>query len=1284
MNDMDSPTFPRRAWILIVWLLAWCLIGVARGQELPPPLLLYPEGTTATGQGIAAQLNLAPLRDVLPGARVDFRAPDGRTYALVFDSLRTSKSGNVLWVGHLRDYGTDYRAMITWGAAGGFGAIATPDGRFRLETANGTTRLLAPATGGQEAPMGDDPPIPPPRPHAAAPQGITAAADQALGLTQIDLMVVYTSGLAATLGRDGVRTRIEHLVALANQAYVDSQVNIQLRLVYSGEVAYSDQASLDTALTDLTYGNGPFAGVSSLRSQYGADLVALLQQYDASGSASCGLGWLNGGNSSSLDASYGFGVAANGSDIRGSNSFCGDYTLAHELGHTMGSAHDRGHTSGAGAYPYSYGYGVSGAFGTIMSYYHPTVGKFSNPAISCASGLACGVSEIDPANGANNALSLNNTRGTVAGFLPASGLDTTPDGFAFTALEGVEPGATLYSESFVVSGLTVSGVNGLPTAVGASAPISITGGEYSIEGGAYTASPSTVTNGQRVQVRLTAATGAYAPASAMLTVGTLSTAFRVVSRPQSSSIVPAVAAAFSHGLALRADGVVYSWGTNSKGQLGNGGTASNPVPSALSALSNVTALAAMGDYSVALKSDGSVWTWGDNTFQQLRVGSASFVATPTQISGLTGIRQVSSGMYSSVALDGSGRVWEWGFVSAPRQVAGISTAVAVAAGLSHRMALLANGSVVAWGDNSLGQIGVTGTSWAFSPVTVPGLSGVRAIAAGDDFNLALLNDGTVRAWGANEAGQLGDGSTTQRHTPQPVNGLSNVSSIAAGGSFGLARRSDGKLLAWGANSAGQLGDGTETDRLIPVQLSLSNVAAIAAGPYHSQAMLLDGSVWSWGNNYYGQLGNGIANGPNVDTPARIGGSEWIIGATDMQPAGMSFGTASAPAGTWGQSAAVVVSGINVSSPVSILGGEYSLDGGAFTSAAGSLVSGQSLILRVLVPASGSSTATVTVGGLQAMFTVTAATPSISISPASLAFGSLSQGSTSSRVVTLSNTGALVVNISTILASGDYGQSHNCGSTLAPAANCTITVTFTPTATGSRTGTLSITDNAAGSPHGVSLAGTGLAPPEAVTASLVAGWNLLGNGTTSTIDVAATFGDPARVLTIWKWQPAGGGNWAYYAPGQTNGGADFAATKGYGLLTAIAPGEGFWVNAKLAFTVPLGGTTRFSLVSLQDSGSTPLPSGWSLIAVGDGTSPRAFANGIASSAPANGNPAATSILSLWAWHPGDAANAAGWLFYTPDQDNSGTLATYIAGKGYLHFDTLGKTLDATTGFWVRKP
>jgi len=103
-------------------------------------------------------------------------------------------------------------------------------------------------------------------------------------------------------------------------------------------------------------------------------------------------------------------------------------------------------------------------------------------------------------------------------------------------------------------------------------------------------------------------------------------------------------------------------------------------------------------------------------------------------------------------------------------------------------------------------------------------------------------------------------------------------------------------------------------------------------------------------------------------------------------------------------------------------------------------------------------------------------PAVGLSPSSLSFGNQAVGTTSTvQFVTLTNTGN-----ATLTFSGSFGISGNfafaglgtCGSSVAAGASCTISVKFTPTATGTRTGTVTLNDNAPNSPQSISLSGSG--------------------------------------------------------------------------------------------------------------------------------------------------------------------------------------------------------------------
>lgn len=100
-------------------------------------------------------------------------------------------------------------------------------------------------------------------------------------------------------------------------------------------------------------------------------------------------------------------------------------------------------------------------------------------------------------------------------------------------------------------------------------------------------------------------------------------------------------------------------------------------------------------------------------------------------------------------------------------------------------------------------------------------------------------------------------------------------------------------------------------------------------------------------------------------------------------------------------------------------------------------------------------------------------------------------------VKLTNNGDAALDISSITSSGDFAVTSNCSAVVAPGGSCNLSITFAPTDYGTRTGTVTVTDNAWGSPHLISLTGGGIT---SVTVSLSPSTLAFGNqpaGTTST-------------------------------------------------------------------------------------------------------------------------------------------------------------------------------------------
>ena len=342
-----------------------------------------------------------------------------------------------------------------------------------------------------------------------------------------------------------------------------------------------------------------------------------------------------------------------------------------------------------------------------------------------------------------------------------------------------------------------------------------------------------------------------------------------------------ISAGDSHTLAVDSSGLVYAWGGNEFGQLGDSTTVLRTKPVAVKGLVGTVNQVAAGDvHSVALLADGTVKTWGFNGYGQL--GDNSTLLSLTPVSATT----------TSVSTD----------VPPVTTTVPLSGVIAISAGLNHSLALKSNGSVLSWGQNASGQLGINSIVDARQATAISTLAGrsITAITSGHNHNLALRSDGAVYAWGVNESGQLGDGKTKNLLIPTQIAALSNMVALAAGARHSLALRNDGTVWAWGANNAGQLGDATTTARLAPVQVSgLSGVLAIAANGEHSLALRNDGTVWAWGNNGVGQLGDGTTS--NRSTPRLVGklvGAVAISAGTSHSAALLSSGEALTWGGNW--------------------------------------------------------------------------------------------------------------------------------------------------------------------------------------------------------------------------------------------------------------------------------------------------------------------------------------------------------------------------------------------------
>ncbi len=257
-------------------------------------------------------------------------------------------------------------------------------------------------------------------------------------LSTIDLLVVYTAeARLAAGGATQIRNLIDLAVAEANQSFINSGISAAFRVVHAAEAAPSaSQAASSTYLNTISRDTG----IAALRDRYGADMVSAWVSGPAANGGTVGIGWVMSTPSVSFARSA-FSVVE-------MNFAAGpSYSFTHELGHNLGSLHDRANSGGTGAYPYSYGYQqpngtAAERFVTIMAYRNGCTGcarinYWSNPDVNYA-GRPTGIAATQP-NSADNRQTINNTRTFAEQWRAATGTPPPPPAAVAPTVTSVSP-----------------------------------------------------------------------------------------------------------------------------------------------------------------------------------------------------------------------------------------------------------------------------------------------------------------------------------------------------------------------------------------------------------------------------------------------------------------------------------------------------------------------------------------------------------------------------------------------------------------------------------------------------------------------------------------------------------------------------------------------------------------------------------------------------------------------------------------------------------------------------
>ncbi len=411
------------------------------------------------------------------------------------------------------------------------------------------------------------------------------------------------------------------------------------------------------------------------------------------------------------------------------------------------------------------------------------------------------------------------------------------------------------------------------------------------------------------------------------------------------TVVTAISAGFAHNLALTSTGAIYAWGFGTSGQLGNGASATSTSPVLVKLPTGTTASAIAAGYihSLAVTAAGAVLSWGDDTLGELGNGgtTASNVPVSALLPGGTTVSAVSAGYYESMALSASGGVFDWGYNgqgelgnatsntvanSSPISVSlPTGLAVAISSEFENNSALTATGTVYTWGSNAVGELAqpltVTGSTVPIV-AALPSATPASAISQGAyaNFNLdvvAPIATATSLASSANPSNTNQDITLTATVSPNdgggsvafsangsPIAGCGSAALTLIAGSYRatcststLATGNDpisatysgdtlyltstgalaggqtvnavgGVAVGWGLNTGALLGTGTTANTSVPLAAKIpagTTIAAVAPGT-NSLALTSTGQVYGWGDNTYGELGNGTTSTTPVSTP----------------------------------------------------------------------------------------------------------------------------------------------------------------------------------------------------------------------------------------------------------------------------------------------------------------------------------------------------------------------------------------------------------------------------------
>ena len=292
-----------------------------------------------------------------------------------------------------------------------------------------------------------------------------------------------------------------------------------------------------------------------------------------------------------------------------------------------------------------------------------------------------------------------------------------------------------------------------------------------------------------------------------------------------------------HTICLDYNGCVFSFGSNSEGQLGikrDNGIEVIHTPQRVENLPAIKQISCGDDFTICISKDGYPYSFGNNQFGQLGIGNNDDIYhdIPTKITSLGTVEFIECGSKHVICKTIQENIYVWGRndngqLGKSYNLCQVSpylctdwpdNIVDIKCGFEHTLILTLNQDVYSCGYNFSGQLGRELDNYSSSVQKISYLSKIIRIECGINHSMCIDVNNNLFIFGDNGFGQLGlENANGEKNMPECL--MSNIIDISKGGNHTFIKTSNNEIYAFGYNQYSQLGVDTKTNfEILPIKV----------------------------------------------------------------------------------------------------------------------------------------------------------------------------------------------------------------------------------------------------------------------------------------------------------------------------------------------------------------------------------------------------------------------------------------------------------------------------------